>query len=176
MSEASPAGDSRKAEADSAELHELDPHAESGGAHIAAPPERAASERILAGLWIERGAVQKPVLDRWRKCVLEGTFDAEACAREVLVARDPSADPAGLAERAGRLLRDFLMADVLRDSGRRARVAAKRGLAFFLVQGLVLALFVLLGFLYLVILRVKGVSVDQGVDGAMDALLSWLPG
>jgi hypothetical protein len=115
------------------------------------------------------------VLERWRKAVVDGTFDAEACARDVLAARSPGADAAGLAERAGRLLRDFLMEDVMRDSGRRARVAAKRGLAWVLVQAAVLALFVLLGFLSLVVLRVKGVSVDAGIDRVMDAVVSLLP-
>lgn len=174
--DAGAAGEPRAPDGSWAELYELDPHAEGAGPHRSVPSEQTAGERCLAGLWVERGALPKALLDRWRKAVISGSYDAESCARELLAARDPAADASWLPERAGRLLRDFLMEDVMRDGGRRARVAAKRGLAFFVAQIAVLALFALLAFLFLVILRVKGVSLDGGIDRFMDGIVSWLPG
>ncbi len=168
-------GESAREGGSAAELHELDVAAEVLGPHLSAPDERAAWERVLAGLWLERGAVQEALLERWRRAVLEDAFDAGRCSQEILAARDPSADSGWIPERTGRLLRDFLMSEAMRATTRRARVAAKRGLAFVVAQIAVLALFCLVGFLFLIVLRLKGVSLDVGLDRLLERILSWLP-
>lgn len=127
--------------------------------------------RVAAGLLVELGLASGAVARRWQDAVREGDFDADACANEILDASDADLEDARLLERSARLQRDLLMAPLqrgVRGASRKARGAARGGLAMLLAQGLALGVFTLLLLAVLLLLRVKH---DYSVDGLLDSFL-----
>ena len=127
--------------------------------------------RLAAGLLVELGLAAGPVARRWQDAVREGGFDADACAEELLEEIGPHAEDPRLLERSARLQRDLLMAPLqkgVRGASRRARGAARGGLAMVLAQGLAVAIYTLLLLAILLLLRVKH---DYSLDGFLDSIL-----
>jgi hypothetical protein len=138
------------------------------GATLSAAEERTWT-RLRAGLVVDLGLADRRVVKRWQSAVVEGDFDVDRCAREVLDSARTSDGP-GEPERAGRLLRDFLMAPLtrgLRGAGRSLRSATRGGAAMLVSQALALAVYSLLVAIAMVFLRTRGVSFD----GLCDRLL-----
>ncbi|MEW6072240.1 MAG: hypothetical protein AB1726_06530 [Planctomycetota bacterium] len=132
-----------------------------------APAEGRAWRRIRAGLLVELGIADRSAASRWQQAVLGGEFDADACARDILARSDPPADDPRVVERAGRLLRDFLMMPLqtgVRGAGRRARQRVRGGLAFLIAQGLALLAFCVLAAIALAVARWQGASIDRLLD------------
>ena len=79
-------------------------------------------------------------------------------------------------ERSGRLLRDLLMAPYqrgMKGAGRRARGAARSGLAFLLAQLIVLLVFTALIGVVLLVVRLRwGWSLDGFLDGLIELVPS----
>jgi len=152
-------------------LREL-PLAEAAGA----PADGRAASRVLAGLMAELGLADRAVTKRWQEAILQGGFEPDACSRELMRSSTVAPEDVRLLERSGRLLRDLLMAPYhigLRGAGRRARVAARSGLAFVVAQVLVLLLFAVLFALVLLVLRVGyGLSLDALLDQVVELLPS----
>ncbi len=125
------------------------------------PREALVWKRLIAGMALEQGMADAKVAKRWQESVVQGRFDPDACAEEILVSERVDREDDRLLHRSGRLLRDFLMA---RGAGRKARRAARGGLAFLLAQGL--AFLALAGILVacMILLRLKGVSFDEFLD------------
>jgi hypothetical protein len=142
----------------------------------AAPlPDERAWARVRAGLQAELGLVDRGAARRWQEAVLRGEFDPDACARDLNAAGQAQPGDPRLLERTGRLLRDLLMAPYqrgLRGAGRRARGAARSGLAFLIAQVLILLVFALL---FGVVLLVVHVRWGWSVDGFLDSLLDLVP-
>lgn len=137
--------------------------------------ERAAWRRLQAGILVEAGLVPGPVAGRWQKAVQRGEFDADQCADDVLEAAAGGGDAARarVLDRSRTLMRDLVMTPTLqgaRGAGRRARVAAKSGLALLVSQIVVLTVYTAL--------LLTGVAVaallwpEWGVDRYLDGLRS----
>ena len=128
--------------------------------------------RLRAGMLVELGLANKKVARRWQEAVKSGTFDADACAQEILEVSVPDAGDARLLERAGRLERDLLMAPVqrgVRGAGRRARGAARGGLAFLLAQLVAILVYSLIVLGALLVARAgSGRSIDAMLDGLLN--------
>lgn len=127
--------------------------------------------RVTAGLLVELGLASGAVARRWQDAVRGGDFDPDACADELLDSSAAEFDDPRLLERSARLQRDLVMAPLqrgARGATRKARVAARGGLAMFLAQGLALGVFTLLLLAVLLLLRVKH---DYSVDRLLDSLL-----
>jgi len=138
-------------------------------------PDERAWTRVRAGLLAEQGAVERGTVKRWQESVLKGTFDPDACARELVAASRVAPGDPRLLERTGRLLRDLIMAPYqrgLRGAGRKARGAARSGLAFLVAQIVILLVFALLFAVVLLILRVRW---GWSVDGFLDRLIDLAP-
>jgi len=135
------------------------------------PNAQRVHDRLEAGLLVELGLAHKDVTKRWQASVVQGEWDADACAREVLDRREVGPEDPRLLERAGRLQRDLVMASFqrgLRKAGRSFRGAARQGsaivvaniVAFFCFSLIIVAI----GFL----LRVRW---DVSFDGTIDRVL-----
>lgn len=162
-------------------IEEIEPAASPGSAvppAPAAPPaERAAQEAgrawelVRAGLLVDLGLTDRAALKRWREAVLRGEFDPAACARDLAGPSPPGGDDPRLVERARRLLRDFLMADLargVRGASRRARAATKSGVAMLVAQATALLVYTAVIFTILVLVRKKwGLSVDGWLDAVL---------
>lgn len=140
-----------------------------------ARPDERSWARVRAGLLFELGLADRAAARRWQEAVLRGEFDPDAAARELEHgASAPPGDPR-LLERSGRLLRDLLMAPYqrgLRGAGRRVRGAARSGVAFLVVQGVVLLVMTLLLAVVLLVLRLRW---GWSVDGFLDRLVELVP-
>jgi len=128
--------------------------------------------RVKSGLLVELGLVDASVSRPWQEGIRSGSFDADECARAVLGATVLKAgdDPGSLLERTARLQRDLLMAPLQRGAQgarRRAKVAAKNGLAYALAQLVVLLLFAGLALAGLLVGRLL---LDWSVDGFLDRI------
>jgi hypothetical protein len=135
------------------------------------PLERRTWRRVQAGLLVDLGLADGAAARRWQDAVRRGDFDPDAASRELVVASPAEAAGARLCERAGTLLRDFLMAPLARGApgvGRRARGAAKSGLAFALAQVLALAVYSALLAAAMILARARW---ETSFDGWIDALL-----
>ena len=155
----------------------VDPPVEARAASPAAPDRAAFAQlpawrRLKAGMLVELDLADRELARRWQNAVRQGDFDPDACARDLLGATGDrsgvSDEDPRLMERSGRLLRDLLMAPVLRGmrgAGRRAREAARGGLAFFVAQFLVLSIYSLLVLVALLLLRVRW---NASIDGFLD--------
>ena len=136
-----------------------------------APERDRAEQRILdrlrAGILVEQGHIPRGVLKRWQERVVQKEFDADACAEEFLQEGAERRDDAHVVERSGRLLRDMLMSSLLqgaRGAGRKARTAAKTGMAYLISQVMAVLVFSVLALVFLLALRFKGVGIDAFLD------------
>jgi len=144
---------------------------------VTAPLEDAATRmarRARAGIACELGLAERGAVQRWQKAVLQGNFEPDACARELLAAPPTSEGEERLAERAGSLLRDFLMASYLSGSkgaGRKLRGGMRNLAGFLLAQLVALVVFSAIVLAILLVLRVKG----ESLDALLDRVISWVP-
>lgn len=135
-------------------------------------------KRVAAGLLVATGLADKKTAKRWQAAVLEQSWDADACAEEILShpgARAALSDPKIL-NRADRLQRDFLMASFqrgIRGASRRVRGAARNTTAFF-VANLVAVL--VYSAIIMALLIVARVGYDWSLDGIIDRMAAVLPG
>ena len=149
----------------------LDPPAAAApaaGAPGAGTPDGRAWARVRSGMLAELGLADRKVVKRWQEAVLRNEFDADAAARDLAGSAQTGADDPRVLERSGRLLRDFLMTSLQRGvagASRKARTAAKSGVAMVIAQFLALAVFALVIFVILMLARIKwGISVDRALD------------
>lgn len=129
--------------------------------------ERRVWTRLQACVLVDLGLTDRAAIKRWQQEVVAGRLEVDRCAAELVALRQGSADDPRVLERAGRLLRDFLMAPLMtgvRGASRRAKRAAQGGLAFVIAQGLALLVFLLIGLVALLLLRIKDVSIDALLD------------
>lgn len=146
--------------------------AAAGGADSLGPNARRTYERMLAGLLVELGIADKQAAKRWQAAVVQGEWDADACAREVIDRTAPSFEDPRLVERAGRLQRDLVMASFqrgLRKASRSVRGAARHGSAFLLANFLAIFCYSIIIVAIAVLLRVKW---EWSFDGLIDRALS----
>lgn len=132
--------------------------------------EQQAWRRLQAGMLVETGLADKAVARKWQDAVVRGEFDADAATRELLAAGLPPATHERLLDRSRVLLRDLLMAPTTRGArgaGRKARQAARGGLAFLVSQLVVLGVYSLMVLVALFVLRVRW---DWSVDGLIDRI------
>lgn len=147
------------------------PAAPGPGADAPSAGERGEGERTLArlraGLLVDLGLTDPSVVKRWQRAVVDGSFDPDLCAGAVAAASRAGADDSRMVERAGRLLRDFVMAPTTRGArgaSRRVRQAARGGVAFVVAQGLALLVYSVIVLVALLLLRVRDVSLDGFLD------------
>ena len=132
--------------------------------------------RMRAGMLVELGLADRKTAKRWQGSVLQGEFDADACAREILAASAVAADDQRILERAGRLERDLLMAPFrkgIKGASRRARGAARGGAAFLLANLIAILAYTLILLAIVLLLRVNR---DFSFDGMIDRWLEALSG
>lgn len=136
------------------------------------PNAKRVLDRLEAGLLVELGLANKDVTKRWQSSVVQGEWDADACAREVLDLREVGPEDPRLVERAGRLQRDLVMASFqrgLRKAGRSVRGAARHGSAIVLANLIAFVCFSLIVVAVAFLLRVRW---DVSFDGAIDRVLA----
>ena len=137
-------------------------------------PEQArarAWNRVRAGLYVDVGQADPKVVARWQAAVVAGDFDVDECADQ-LIGSAKEGDELRLLERSGRLMRDFLMASMMRGmkaAGRNLRTRARGGVAFLIAQSVALLVYSLIVVLSMLFLRVKGTSFDGFFDSILGA-------
>ena len=127
--------------------------------------------RVRAGILAEAGLAPKDASKRWQKRIIEGEFDADACADDLLGGPSPPGLEERIGSRTSTLLRDFLMASHqrgVRGGMRKARGAARSTFAFFLTQLLVLVVFFGLFAALLLVARFKEWDVNGLLDQVLD--------
>lgn len=135
-------------------------------------------KRVAAGLLVETGLADKKTAKRWQSAVLQQSWDADACAEEILShpgARAALSDPK-LLSRADRLERDFLMASFqrgIRGASRRVRGAARNTTAFFVANVIAILVY---SAIIMALLIVARVGYDWSLDGIVDRMAAVLPG
>ena len=135
-------------------------------------------KRVAAGLLVETGLADKKAVKRWQTAVMQQSWDADACAEEILShpgARAALSDPKML-NRADRLERDFLMASLqrgIRGASRRARGAARNTTAFFVANVIAILVY---SAIIMALLIVARVGYDWSLDGIIDRMAAVLPG
>jgi hypothetical protein len=147
------------------------PPAAPAGPRARAPADARAWRLLQAGLLVDLGLADKALVRRWQEAVRRSEFDPDACSRELLAEGALDAADRRVLDRCALLLRDLLMAPLLRGAsgaGRRARGAARSGLAFVIAQVLALAVYSLILAALMVLVRVRW---DVSFDGWIDALL-----
>jgi hypothetical protein len=136
-------------------------------------------DRLRAGLLADQNLAAQPVLKKWRDAVIRREFDPDTCAREILDQPLSAADDPRLVERSGRLLRDLLMAPLTsgaKGASRRARTAARSGVAFLVSQFVAVCAYTLvLGLVFLLLRARWGWSPDGLLDGILDFLGHLVP-
>lgn len=150
-------------------LEELSVRGAAGNARAGSPE---AWKRIKAGILVEQNLADKQVVKRWSDAVVRGEFQAEACARELLLDNPTPDDDPRVMERASRLLRDFLMTPVQRGAkgaGRKMRGAAKNTAAAAVAQFIIVGIILLMTFVGMVLARLKW---DTSFDGLIDSILN----
>lgn len=139
-------------------------------------PDAVAWARVKAGLFVELGIADPHVTRVWQQSIARGEFDANACTRDVLrVSHFPESDPR-LVERCSRLERDLIMSPLqagARGASRRAKRAAKGGLAFLVAQ---LAVMLVFTAILAVMLLVARIQWDFSVDALLDGFRALIPG
>jgi len=114
--------------------------------------------RLKAGLLVDLGLADKGEAKRWQEAVKRGEFDSGACARDILNSCEvPDGDPR-LKERVTRLQRDLLMSPLMRGvqgTSRRARTAAKGGVAMIVSQAIGIGVYTLLLLVIAVFARIN---------------------
>jgi len=125
--------------------------------------------RVKSGLLVELGLVDGQQERYWQEAFREGGFDPDECADDLLAHGHPEPAEKRIADRATRLQRDLLMAPLNRGvagARRRVKTAAKQGLAYLLVQFLIVAILLGLSLLAMLVGRVMlGWSIDGFLDG-----------
>ena len=127
--------------------------------------------RVQAGMAVELGLADKSAVKRWQEAVLRNEFDADACSRQVLSGGGVSADDPRVVERAGRLLRDFLMSGLQRGvkgAGRKVRARARSGTAYVVANLIAISVYTAIVMVVMVLARLKWRS---SFDGAIDVVL-----
>lgn len=121
---------------------------------------------LKAGLVAELALGDREVLKRWQQSVTRGEFEPESAARDLLASAPGLADDdPRLAERSTRLMRDLLMSSVTRSPMRQVRKAARTGVAFVLVQFMILAIFTALVLCGLLFIHTRlGHSIDAFLE------------
>lgn len=145
------------------------PGAGGSGVRIKSDP---IAQRLRAGLLVELGFADSSVSRKWQQAVKDSTFDSVACAQEVLASSSVAANDPRLLERATRLQRDLIMTPLMRGSqgaARRARGAARKGLAAILAQLIVVGIYTAIIAAILFVLRLRGFSLDGFIDGILPA-------
>jgi len=137
--------------------------------------ELKAWRRLSAGLLVEQGLSDKEIAKRWQGYVKAGDFDPDRCAEELLAAGPikPAEVESKLLIRTARLERDLLMPPLVRGvsgAGRRARGAARTGIAAGMTQFIVLGIYSILIFLFLLVLSFKGVQLDPFFQSIVDVI------
>ncbi len=135
------------------------------------PSAERAWDRVRAGMAIELGVADKKVVRRWQDAVVRSEFDADACAREVLACVTVPSDDPRMVERAGRLLRDFLMASLqrgLQGASRKARAQAKSGTAYVLANLIAILIYTGILAVIMVLARLKW---NTSFDALFDFIL-----
>ena len=124
------------------------------------------------------GQAEKRTTKRWQQAVIDGTFDADQCAREI-VSTAKAGDDLRLRDRSARLMRDFLMASKLRGmsgAGRTIRTKTRRGFAFLIAQATALLVYSGIVLLSMLFLRIRGVGFDGFFDAIIDFFRFLMPG
>ncbi len=127
-------------------------------------------KRLKAGLCVELGLADPAAARRWQDAVSADAFDPDRSAEEVLAVSGVAPGEPLLLERSGTLQRDLFMAPLAagaRGAQRAAREARRGVLGTLAGQALALALYTALVLAALLLLRLRGASVD----GLLDALL-----
>lgn len=128
-------------------------------------------KRLHAGVLADLGLVSGKAVRRWQDAVRRGEFDADACARELVIPSAPGPDDQRLLERASRLQRDLLMMPVqrgVRGAGRRARVATRRGTAIVLANIIAITVY---SFVLVAIMILVRRNYNFSFDGLIDQFL-----
>lgn len=158
----------------SALLEEIEDQGGSGAAGrgvTSNPDEEKVRRRLIAGLLVETGLADKSAAKRWREAVLSGSWDADACASEIVASAPPSAySEQKLQERAARLERDLLMAAHMRGvrgASRRVRGATRSATAFMVANIVAILVYSAVIAALLIIARI---GYDWSIDGLIDRL------
>ena len=123
--------------------------------------------RVQAGILVEQGLADRVVARNWQQAVKERRFKADECAEEILARSQVTTDDVRVLQRSQVLLRDLLMAPLVkgtRGAGRKAKRAAQGGVAFVLAQGAAFLVYCLIVLAVLIVLRLQGHSLDGWLD------------
>ena len=123
--------------------------------------------RVQAGILVEQGLADRVVVREWQEAVRERRFLPDDCAQALLARSQVTRDDVRIVQRTHVLLRDLLMAPLAkgaRGAGRKAKRAAQGGVAMVLAQGAAFLVYCLIVAAVLVVLRLKGHSVDEWLD------------
>lgn len=151
------------------------PQAAAGPAAKASP---AASDallrgwrRLAAGMLVEQKLADRKAAKRAQASVLEGRYDADTAAEDLLSSSGVALDDPRLVERAGRLQRDLLMISYqtgLRGAGRKARGATRGFVALIISQAVAVSVYTLVLF---VILLLAKLNYDLSYDAMLQSVL-----
>lgn len=135
---------------------------------VAGDVSERAWARVQAGMAVDLGVADRRSVVRWQEAVMRREFDADACARDLLSAGSIRSDDPRLLDRAGRLLRDFLMSSAtrgIRGAGRRARTKVRSGAAMVVAQGITIGIYTAILLVTMILARIKwGWSYDLIFD------------
>ena len=123
--------------------------------------------RVRAGLLIEGGYVPEEAIRHWRAAAVDPAFDPDEFADDVLAeARAEGAD-ARVEARTAALVRELLGAPVGRAPVSRGRRRTRSGIALFVYQVYMLAVWGGLALAGALLLRMRGVEFDGLLDGLL---------
>jgi hypothetical protein len=131
------------------------------------PADERVWKRLKAGMYVELGLADRVTSKRWQDAVVSHGFDPDRCASEILARSAVADSESRVLERSGRLLRDLLMAPLLsgtRGATRRARQATRGVVAMVLTQALAFVAYTTILLVALLLLRIRGVSLDGFFD------------
>ena len=126
-------------------------------------------KRLKAGLCVELGLADPAAARRWQDAVQGDAFDPDRSADEILARSGVSPGEPLLLERTGTLQRDLLMAPLAAAAERRARRAQSELLGRLAGQALALAVYTAIVLGALLLLRLRGTSVDGLLDAVLGA-------
>lgn len=155
-----------------ASLEELAPepapaYAPPPAGRVLSPEEEQLFDRMIAGMLVELNLADKAAAKRWQSSVIDGVFQPDDCAKEILARSGVAASDNRLDQRSSRLLRDMLMAPLLRGTKgatRKMRKAAKGGVAYVIMNVVVMCIYILMVFIGLVVWRLQGGDVNGVLD------------
>ncbi|MEZ6004176.1 MAG: hypothetical protein R3F17_13925 [Planctomycetota bacterium] len=128
-----------------------------------------AARRLLAGLCVEQKLADKQAVKRWQDAVVQGSFDPDACADEILASAETGiASSPTLLGRAAGLERDFLMMSRqtgIRGATRAARKTGRTFMAYLVANLIAIGAYSLVVGALLILLRYHyGWSYDGFID------------